>query len=206
MTQATLLRIHPENPQQRMISRVVELLHKGGIIAHPTDTTYALGAHLNNKQGIEQLYRMKRKAINRPLSLLCADLSLISEYAQVDDRAYRIMRRLLPGPYTFILPATKNAPRITQTPRKEVGLRCPADNIIRAIIDELGVPMVSTSCATPDGELLADPQDIMDIFGHQLDIVIDGGYIYPEPSTILDFTSGRPEVVREGKGSADFEF
>jgi len=203
MAQADLFRIHPDNPQPRLIRRVAEMLRDGGIIAHPTDTTYALGVYLHNKRGIEELYRIKGKALNRPLSLLVADLSGLAEYAQVDDRAYRIMKRLLPGPYTFILPATKNAPRITQTPRREVGLRCPADNIVQALGAELGSPLVSTSCSIPGGELLADPDDIMQYFGHQLNVVIDAGYIYPEPSTILSFMSGDLEVIREGKGSLD---
>jgi len=205
MPRATILHIHPENPQMRLIQKAVEILHQGGIVAHPTDTTYALGVHMKNKKGIETLYRLKGKELNRPLSLLCGDLSNIAEYAQVDDLAYRVMKRLLPGPYTFILPATKNAPRITQTPRKEVGLRCPLDNIVRMIIEELGMPLVSTSCKPPGGELLASPEDIDLYFGHQIDLIIDAGYIYPEPSTILSFMSGEGEVIREGKGPIDQE-
>ncbi len=206
MAQAELFRIHQENPQTRLVKKTVDILKRGGIIVHPTDTTYALGVHLKNKKGIEQLYRLKRKAITRPLSLLCPDLSNISEYAQVSDSAYRIVKRLLPGAYTFILPATKAAPRITQTPRKEVGLRCPDDNIFYALSAELGLPLVSTSCSTIDGELLADPDDIMRFFGHQVDLVIDAGYIYPEPSTIISLMSGYPEVLREGKGPMDDVF
>lgn len=206
MTKAERFHIHPENPQQRLIDKVVEVLKRGGIIAHPTDTTYALGVALDNKQGIETLYRIKGKDLKRPLSILCCDLSNVSEYAQVDDVAYRLLRRLLPGPYTMILPATKAAPRIAQTPRKEVGLRVPADHILRAIGEKLGMPLVSTSCSVADGELLADPDDIMRYYGHQLDIVIDAGFIYPEPSTILSFMSGRPELVRQGKGPIDDDF
>lgn len=202
MTRAQLFRIHTENPQTRLIAKTVEILQNGGIIAHPTDTTYALGVHLNNKKGIEQLYRIKGKALDRPLSLLCPDLSNISEYAKIDDLAYRILKRVLPGPYTFILPATKAAPRITQTPRKEVGLRCPDDIILRTLMLELGLPLVSTSCSI-DGELLADPDDIMRFFGNQIDLVIDAGYIYPEPSTIISFMEGAPEVIRPGKGDVD---
>jgi tRNA threonylcarbamoyl adenosine modification protein (Sua5/YciO/YrdC/YwlC family) len=189
----------------RLINKAAEILNRGGIVAHPTDTTYALGVHLNNKQGIDALYRLKGKDVKRPLSLLCSDLSNIAVYAQVDDFAYRFMKRLLPGPYTFILPAAKAAPRITQTTRKEVGLRCPADNIVHALGAAIGVPLVSTSCSTPDGELLADPDDIMQFFGHQLDLVIDAGYIYPEPSTIISFMTGRAQVLRLGKGPVDEE-
>jgi tRNA threonylcarbamoyl adenosine modification protein (Sua5/YciO/YrdC/YwlC family) len=206
MAHADRFHIHPDNPQMRLIQKAAEILKKGGIIAHPTDTTYALGVHLHNKQGIEELYRIKGKDLKRPLSLLCADLSNIAEYANVDDVAYRVMRRLLPGPYTFILPATKAAPRITQTPRKEVGLRCPKDNIVAALGQVLGEPLVSTSCSAPGGELLADPDDILQIFGHQIGLVIDAGYIYPEPSTIISLMSGRPELVRLGKGPFDETF
>jgi tRNA threonylcarbamoyl adenosine modification protein (Sua5/YciO/YrdC/YwlC family) len=206
MGNAERFHIHPETPQARLILKTVDILKNGGIIAHPTDTTYALGVHLQNKKGIEALYRIKGKEFNRPLSLLCGDLSNIAEYAKVDDIAYRIMKRLLPGPYTFILPATKAAPRITQTPRKEVGIRYPDDNILQALACELGVPLVSTSCSTTDGELLADPDDIMRFFGHQIDLVIDAGYIYPEPSTMVSFMSGAPELLRQGKGEIDFDF
>lgn len=206
MGKAECFHIHPQNPQTRLIDKVVEALKRGGVIAHPTDTTYALGVALDNKQGIETLYSIKGKDLKRPLSLLCADLSNVSVYAQVDDVAYRLLKRLLPGPYTMILPATKAAPRITQTPRKEVGLRVPDDNIVRAIGERLGAPLVSTSCSLPDGELLADPDDILRYYGHQLDIVIDAGFIYPEPSTILSFMSGKPEIIRRGKGPIEDEF
>ncbi|MDP8225741.1 MAG: L-threonylcarbamoyladenylate synthase [Candidatus Lernaella stagnicola] len=203
MAKAELFHIHPENPQMRLIGKTVDILNRGGIVVHPTDTTYAFGVHLENKKGIESLYRIKGKSLDRPLSLLCADLSNIAEYAKVDDVAYRAMRRLLPGPYTFILPATKAAPRITQTPRKEVGLRCPADNILQALASEIGLPLVSTSVRALDGELLADPDDIMRLFGHEVDLIIDAGYIYPEPSTIISFMEGFPEIIREGKGSVE---
>ncbi len=203
MARAEVLHIHPQNPQPRLIAKVAEVLDKGGVIAHPTDTTYALGVHLLNKQGVEKLYRIKGKELNRPLSLLCADLSNIAAYAKVDDLAYRTMKRLLPGPYTFILPATKNAPRITQTPRKEVGLRCPDDNIVRALIEKIGAPLVSTSCKPMGGDLLSLPEEIQDHFGHQIDLIIDAGMIYPEPSTIISFMSGSADIIRAGKGSID---
>ncbi len=203
MARAEVVQIHPQNPQARLIAKAAEILEQGGIIAHPTDTTYALGVHLLNKQGVEKLYRIKGKELTRPLSLLCADLSNIAAFAKVDDLAYRTMKRLLPGPYTFILPATKNAPRITQTPRKEVGLRCPDDNIVRALIEKIGAPLVSTSCKPFGGQLLASPDEIQEFFGHQIDLIIDVGVIYPEPSTIVSFMSGAAEVIRVGKGPID---
>jgi len=203
MAQAEVFHIHTQNPQARLIAKAAEILSKGGIIAHPTDTTYALGVHLLNKQGVEKLYRIKGKELNRPLSLLCADLSNIAEYAKVDDLAFRTMKRLLPGPYTFILPATKNAPRITQTPRKEVGLRCPNDNIVRALIEKIGAPLVSTSCKPAGGVLLSSPDEIQQFFGHQIDLIIDAGTIYPEPSTIISFMTGAAEIIRVGKGPVD---
>jgi len=200
MSRAAVLNIHPQNPQGRLIAKAVEVLNGGGIIAHPTDTTYALGVHLHNKQGIEMLYRIKGKNPTRPCSLLCADLSNIAEYAKVDDVAYRTMKRLLPGPYTFILEATKNSPRITLTTRKEVGLRCPDDNIVRALVREMGTPLVSTSCSLPDGELLSSADEIQQFFGHQIELIIDAGYIYPEPSTMISFVTGAATIIRKGKG------
>ena len=198
---AQLLTIHPRNPQPRLIAMAAAALEEGGLIAHPTDTTYALGCHMNNKQGVETLYRLKKKSLDRPLSYICADLSHISEYAQVTDHAYQIMRRLLPGPYTFVLPARKSAPRLTQTKRKTIGIRVPQDAACHALLVRLGSPMISTSAKLETGELLENAEQIAKYFGHELAYILDIGPIYPEPSTIIGMETEEAVILREGKGS-----
>lgn len=198
---AAVIAIHPEHPQPRLIAQVVDCLRADGLIVHPTDTTYAIGTRMSNKRGVELMYQLKKKSLKRPLSFLCRDLSNIAEYAKVGDDAYRTMKRLLPGPFTMILEAKKNAPRITQTPRKEIGIRVPDDAICRAIIEALGEPLLSTSAYVHDGELLADPDEILHALGGYVDIIIDAGYIHPEPSTIVSFVNDRTNLVRQGKGA-----
>ena len=187
----------------RLVSRAVDILRDGGIVVHPTDTTYALGVALSNKRGIEKLYQIKKKSLKRPLSFICKDLSHISEYGDVSKEAYRTMKRLLPGPYTFILEANKNAPRVTQTQRKEVGIRVPDCPICQALIEHLGEPLISTSAYVPGGELLSDPDEIMKVLGGQVDLIIDAGIILPEPSTIISFVMQEPVLIRQGKGTFD---
>jgi len=201
---ANFIQINAEHPQPRLIRQVADILAAGGIVAHPTDTTYALGVHMNNHRGVDHLYQIKKKRLSRPLSFLCADLSDLSEYAKVTDEAFYIMKRLLPGPYTFILEARKNAPRIAWTKRKEIGLRAPGNHIVQDLIRAIGCPMISTSASLPTGELLSDPREILDFYGHQIDVVIDAGIIFPEPSTIISFTTGSLQVIRLGKGPVDF--
>ncbi|MCB1154687.1 MAG: threonylcarbamoyl-AMP synthase [Deltaproteobacteria bacterium] len=205
MAKAEILHIHPEDPQGRLIDRVVEVLRKGGIVVHPTDTTYALGVDMNNKRGVEMLYQIKKKSLNRPLSFLCKDLSNISEYAMLSNSAFRTMKRLLPGPYTFILNATKSAPHYTQGNNKEIGIRVPAEPICHAILDRLDHPLVSTSAYVHGGDLLADPEEIQHVLGGHADLIIDAGYIWPEPSTIISFVDDEPTLIREGKGPFEAE-
>lgn len=201
MARCRMLEINPIHPQPRLIGQVAQVLENSGIIAHPTDTTYALGVALTNKKGVDELYRIKKKDLKRPLSFLCSDISFLSEYALISKQAFQIMRRILPGPYTIILPARKSAPRkLLWTNRKEIGLRIPDNPVVRAIVDQIGEPLISTSAKLPHGELLATAREIFDDFGHAIDLVIDAGYIYPEPSTILSFLDEVPTVVREGKG------
>jgi tRNA threonylcarbamoyl adenosine modification protein (Sua5/YciO/YrdC/YwlC family) len=203
MGKAQVFKINRDYPQGRLIAKAAEVLRDGGIIVHPTDTTYALGVALHNKRGIETLYTIKKKSLKRPLSFICKDLSHISEYGEVSKEAYRTMKRLLPGPYTFILEANKNAPRVTQTPRKEVGIRVPDCLICQLLIEKLGEPLISTSAYVPGGEILSDPEDIMKVLGGQVDLIIDAGIILPEPSTIISFVTQEPVLVRQGKGKFD---
>ncbi len=200
MAKAQVFKINKENPQIRLIGKTIEILNQNGLVVHPTDSTYAIGTHIKNKRGIEKLYQLKKKSLSRPLSFLCKDLSDISEYAKLSDTAYRTMKRLLPGPYTFILEAKKTAPRVTQNSHKEIGIRVPDNVICQALIEELGQPLISTSAYVHGGDILADPEEIMDVLGGHVDIIIDAGLIHPKPSTIISFLGQEPELVRQGKG------
>lgn len=198
---SVLLKVNNSYPQKRHIGRVVDSLRKSGIIIYPTDTTYGLGADLFDKKGIDRIYRMKPQKKKTGLSFICSDLKDISRYAHVSDAAYRVMKELLPGPYTFILYATKEVPKLVMTKRKTVGIRVPENNICRALIEELGNPIISTTAVTSDDTYYDDPDDINDKLGHAVDYVIDGGVIPRKPSTVIDFSGGDEAVIlREGKG------
>ncbi len=202
MADAPILTIDPEFPQPRLVERAVAALEAGGVIAYPTDTYYAIGCDLSNKRAIEKLYRLKQRKPNKPLSFLCADLSDISRYAKVSNYAYRVMKRLVPGPYTFILPATRLTPEIAMTRQKTVGIRVPEAAIPMALVERLGQPLLTTS-ATFGDETLDDPRSIKDHLGHGLELIIDGGYQLNEPSTVLSLLEDRVEVLRAGKGSVE---
>jgi tRNA threonylcarbamoyl adenosine modification protein (Sua5/YciO/YrdC/YwlC family) len=189
-----IISINPQNPQQRLIRKVTDVLSQGGIIAYPTDTFYGIGCDLYNKKGIEQIYKLKKRPLNQPFSIICDSLKEISKYAKVSDYCYKTMKRLLPGPYTFILEGTKLVPKIMLTKRKTVGIRVPDNNICISIVRELGRPIISTSA------LLDDPSLIQDAYSSYLDIVIDGGVLYPDPSSVVSLINDVPEVIREGKG------
>jgi len=199
-----LMRINPQNPQPRLIRRVVEVLKAEGVIAYPTDTVYGFGCSLYNKKGIERIYLIKGGEKDRPFSFICADLKDISLYAKVSNYAYKTMRRLLPGPYTFILEGTKLVPKIMLTRRKTAGIRVPHNPICLAIVKELGHPIISTSAMLPGGVLLYDPAEIDSQLGSALDLVIDGGALVSEPSSVIDLTGDRPKVLRKGKGDVSF--
>ncbi len=195
-----IISINPKNPQKRLIERVVEVLEKGGLIGYPTDTIYGIGCDLFNKEPIESIYRLKRHDRIKPLSFICSDLNDISQYAHVSNYAYKTMKRLLPGPYTFILEATKLVPKIAVTKQKTVGIRVPDNPICLSIVKRLGHPIISTSVYKPNEELYSDPGDIEEKFGKKLDLVIDGGIIRAEHSSVIDLTNEEPRVLRRGKG------
>lgn len=195
-----IIKINPENPQKRLIKKVVEVLKDGGIIAYPTDTIYGLGCDIFKPEAIGRIHKIKKIERRKPLSFICADLKDISHYAFVSDYAYRIMRRLLPGPYTFILKATKLVPKIVMTKQKTVGIRIPDNKICLALVKELTHPIISTSIYKSEEELYNDPHEIEERFGKEVDIVIDGGIIIAEHSTIVDLTEDFPRVIRKGKG------
>jgi tRNA threonylcarbamoyl adenosine modification protein (Sua5/YciO/YrdC/YwlC family) len=197
---APILTIDPLHPQPRHIERCTAILEAGGLIAYPTDTYYGVGCDLFNKKAIERIYQLKQRPKTKPLSFICPDLSDLSRYAQVSNAAFATMRRLTPGPYTFVLEATSTVPKIAVTRQKTVGIRVPDSPIALALVRALGRPLVSTSASTPDGTVLIDPSDIQDLLGHGLELVIDGGYQLDEPSTVLDLTGDEPVVLRMGKG------
>ncbi|MEK7845458.1 MAG: L-threonylcarbamoyladenylate synthase [Nitrospinota bacterium] len=195
--------INRDFPQPRLIKKVVQILNDGSVIAYPTDTIYGIGCDIFNKKGIEKIYQIKKREKNKPLSFICADLSDISQYAIVSNYAYRIMKRCLPGPYTFILEASSKTPKKIMSKRKTVGIRIPDHKICLAIVVELGHPLITTSANISTEEELNNPDDIEDKLGHSLDLIIDGGPLISTPSTIIDLTGDSPMVIREGKGDID---
>ncbi|MHB8202419.1 MAG: L-threonylcarbamoyladenylate synthase [Desulfomonilaceae bacterium] len=195
-----ILQINPVNPQPRHIARVVEILRKDGVIVYPTDTVYGLGCDIASKKALERVRRIKKFDNKRHLSFVFADLKTISLYAQVADKDYKLLKRYLPGAYTFILKATRLVPRIVLTKKQEVGIRIPDNRICQALLAELGNPILSSSVRLPDDQLLDDPSEIERIYKGQVDLVIDGGIFLPEPSTIVSLFDGPPSVLREGKG------
>ncbi|VBB43996.1 conserved hypothetical protein [uncultured Desulfatiglans sp.] len=191
---AQIFAINPENPQQRLIHRVAEILEGGGVIAYPTDTFYGIGCDLYNKKGIQLIYRLKNRPLKKPFSFVCDGLTEISRYAVVSNYAYKTMKRLLPGPYTFILEGTRLVPKIMLTKRKTVGIRVPDNHICQALVHALGKPIISTSAG------FDDPLSIQEAFGHQLDAIIDGGLVSQSPSSVVSLIDDIPEVIRVGKG------
>jgi tRNA threonylcarbamoyl adenosine modification protein (Sua5/YciO/YrdC/YwlC family) len=195
-----LVAINNQNPQMWLIRRAVETLKNGGIVIYPTDTVYGMGCDLFNKRGIEMIYAIQRRNRKQPLSFVCADLKDISRYARVSNDAYKIMRRLLPGPYTFILEASRLVPKIILPKRQTTGIRIPDNRICQALVAELGSPVISTSVKDEAGELLSDPRVIEELFGKRVDMIVDGGIIAAEPSSVVSLLEGGVEVIRAGKG------
>jgi tRNA threonylcarbamoyl adenosine modification protein (Sua5/YciO/YrdC/YwlC family) len=196
--------INAKNPQLRLIQKVIEVLEQGGVIGYPTDTIYGVGCDLFNQEAIRKIYRLKKMEGKKPLSFICSDLKDISRYAYVSNYAYKMMKRLLPGPYTFILKATKPVPKIAMTKQNTVGIRIPDNKICLSLVRALGHPIISTSVYRPDESLYNDPAEIEERFGKQLDLVIDGGMIVAEHSSIIDLSNEFPKVIRKGKGDVGF--
>ncbi len=186
--------INPDNPQKRLIKKVCDILDEGGIIAYPTDTFYGIGCDLYNKKAIELIYRLKKRPLSKPFSIVCDSLKEISRYAIVSNYAYKTMKSLLPGPYTFILEGTKLVPKIMLTKRKTVGIRVPDNRICLAIVKTLGRPIISTSAGYDS------PQEIYEKYRPHINAVVDGGIIKGEPSSVISLIEKIPVVIREGKG------
>ncbi len=197
-----LLPVNIEHPEPRKIRRAVDALERGEVIAYPTDTVYGLGCDLFNKKAIDRIYQIKKMDKKQKLTFICPDLSDIAHYAIVDNKCYRLLRRVLPGPYTFILEATREVPKIVQTKRKTVGIRVPDHPVMQALVQELGRPLITSTAVFPGGEPFIDPEEINDRF-KGLAMTIDGGAGGMEPTTVVDLTAGDIDVIREGAGSLD---
>ncbi len=192
--------LHPETPQLRFINKAVERLKSGGVIIYPTDTIYGLGCNIYEKSALERIFSIKSETGTKLLSFVCADLKDISKYAFVSDYAYRVMKRLLPGPYTFILPAAKQVPKKLWSKRKTIGIRVPNNPIALKLTRELGNPIISTSVTNRKGEVLSDPFEIKNILDSQVDLMLASGNLGGRPSSIIDLSGESPEIIREGAG------
>ncbi|KZX60576.1 threonylcarbamoyl-AMP synthase [Halioglobus sp. HI00S01] len=200
--------IHPETPQKRLIRQATDIVREGGVVAYPTDSAYALGCHLGDKNALDRIRRIRKLDDRHNFTLVCRDLSEIASYARVDNAAYRLLKHCTPGPYTFILRATSEVPRRLMHPkRKTVGLRVPDNAIAQALLADLGEPMMSVTMIMPGDEYpLIDPYDIRETLQHDVDLVIDGGYCGMEATTVVDMVEDTPLVMRAGKGDiAPFE-
>lgn len=196
--------IHPDNPQPRLVSQAVDIIRDGGLVIYPTDSSYAIGCHLGDKDAMERIRRIRQLDARHHFTLVCRDLSEIATYAKVDNQAYRLLKSLTPGPYTFLLPATHEVPRRLQhAKRKTIGLRVPDHRVAQALLAELGEPIMSSTLILPDAELPeTDAEEIRDRLDKLVDLIIDGGNCGFEPTTVIDLASGVPEVLRQGKGDA----
>ena len=203
---AQYLEIHPVNPQARLISRAVDIINSGGVIAYPTDSSYALGCHLGDKNAMERIRRIRQVNDKHNFTLVCRDLKDISTYSHVDNSDYRLLKSLTPGAYTFLLKATNEVPRRLQNPkRKTIGIRVPANVICQALLDHLGQPLMSSTLIMPDEEQpLNDADEIVDRLDKLVDLIIDGGPCPVEPTTVLSLSKDGPEIVRHGAGDTSF--
>lgn len=194
--------IHTQNPQRRLIKQAADIIHRGGVIVYPTDSSYALGCHIGDKKALDRLRRIRQIDEKHNLTLVCKDLSEISTYAKIENTDYRLLKSLTPGPYTFILRATNEVPRRLMHPkRRTIGIRVMDHPIVNDLLDELGQPLMSCTLILPDEELpVTEAEDIRDVLEHQVDLIIDGGHCGLEPTTVIRLTEDSPIVRRQGKG------
>ncbi len=195
--------IHPQNPQKRLIDRAVELLRSGGVVVYPTDSSYALGCRIDAKEALDRIRQIRQLPPHHQFSIACRDLSQAAHFARLTAEAFPIVRQLIPGPYTFILKATRELPRRLQHPkRKTIGVRLPDHPVAMALLEVLGEPIFTTTLILPgEEEALSDPEEIVSRIGRQVDLILDVGEVPYEPTTVIDFTGGAPEVIRWGKGA-----
>jgi len=199
-----LLEINPDNPQPRLVAKVVEILKNGGVVAYPTDTTYGIGCSIFSKKGIERIYQIKQRDRKKPFSFICSDMSEISRYARVSNYAFKQLRRLLPGPYTFVLEANSVVPDLVTTKQRTVGIRVPDNKICLAIVKELGAPIVTTSANLSGEDPIGNPWAVEHELGRQLDLVVDGGDLSADVSSVVSLIGDRPEVLRKGVGDVSW--
>jgi tRNA threonylcarbamoyl adenosine modification protein (Sua5/YciO/YrdC/YwlC family) len=198
--------IHPDNPQDRLIKKAVEIINKGGVIIYPTDSSYAIGCHLGDKKAMDKIRMIRHLDKEHNFTLVCRDLSEISKYAIVDNMNYRLMKSLTPGPYTFILPATREVPkRLLHPKRKTIGIRVPDNAVCSALLTELDQPLLSSTLSLPNDDYpLTDPYQIQLKLENVVDLIIDAGYSGHEPTTVVSLINDQPEILRQGLGSADW--
>lgn len=199
---ARLVEIHPKDPQQRLIAEVVDTIRDGGLIAYPTDSSFAFGCHIGNKKAMDRIHRIRQTDKRHNFTLVCTDLSEISLFARVENWAYRLIKSLTPGPYTFVLQATREVPKRLQNPkRRTIGLRVPDHAIVHAMLQALGEPIMSSTLSLPGDDLpLTDEYEIEDRIGNDIDMIVDGGPTGVEPTTVIDLSEGRIEILRRGLG------
>ncbi|NOQ66407.1 MAG: threonylcarbamoyl-AMP synthase [Desulfobacterales bacterium] len=196
-----LISINPDNPHQRHIRQIAEKLRNGAVICYPTDTVYGIGCDIFNQKAIKKIFQIKQRAKHKPFSFMCSSLKNVNDYGHVSNMAYRIMKKALPGPFTFVLSASKLVPKIMITKQKTVGIRVPDNNICLALIEELGNPILTTSAILDkEGVPLSEAYEFDELLGNMVDLIIDGGMVFPDPSTIVSFTGEEPEILRQGKG------
>ena len=198
-----IIEINNKNPQPRKIAQVLEILKNGGVIAYPTDTVYGLGCDIFNKQAILKVHTLKNRPEHKPFSFICPDLKELSQYASVTNYVYKTLKRLLPGPYTFILDASRQVPRLMLTKQKTVGIRVPDNRVCHEIVSQLGNPMLSSSATNSQGEYLLNAWEIEEKLGKQIALVVDGGPVPGIPSSIISLVNDTPEVIRRGAGDIE---
>ncbi len=198
--------IHPDNPQKRLIQQAVEIINKGGVVIYPTDSSYAIGCHLDDKKAVDKIRMIRQLNKEHNFTLVCSDLSEIAQYAVIDNINYRLMKTLTPGPYTFILQASRDVPKRLQNPkRKTIGVRVPDNAVCSALLEELGQPLMSSTLILPNEDLpMTDPHEIRVTLESVVDLIIDGGYSGHEPTTVINLVDGSPEILRQGLGNTDW--
>ena len=199
---ARIVELHPRDPQPRLVAEIVALIRQGGLVAYPTDSSYALGCHIGDKSAIDRIRRIRKTDKNHNFTLVCSDLSEIGLYARIDNWSYRLLKSMTPGPYTFILEATREVPKRLQHPkRRTIGLRVPDNTVVHAILEALGEPIMSSTLTLPGDEMpLTEIQEIEDRIGDRIEMIVDAGATGIEPTSVIDLSSGTPVVLREGRG------
>lgn len=200
---AEIRNIHLENPHARVIKEAADVIRRGGIVVYPTDTIYGLGVDVFNKSAMARVIRLKKASSHKLLSFICPDLKDVARWAVVSNEAYKVMRRVLPGPYTFVLRASREIPKLMLQKQKTIGLRIPDSPVVQALVQELGHPLLSTSVPQGDDGYYTDPQEIADTYNHDIDLILDAGVMFNQPSTIVDFSSDEPQILREGAGDLE---